>query len=281
MGNREALQLLGNRINLPTLPDVVARISRMMDDPRVGLHEIGHVIAEDPGLTARVLRIANSAFYGLSEPVLSAEQAAAVVGARSLRNIAMQASLMQRFEHLSGVPDFDLQDVWSHAMLTARLSEAISRLARVASDLEPEDYYTCGLLHDVGKVILLEGLGEDYVEILRHARTSQHALHLSEEAALGFTHVHVGSLLAARWKLPEPIATAIQFHHGPMAEVIVRPSVAVVAIADQVAYRVASDGDQPAMGNLAALARKVLGITPEGFEQVIALARAQDAGIAS
>ena len=281
MGNREALQLLGNRISLPTLPDVVARISRMMDDPRVGLHEIGQVIAEDPGLTARVLRIANSAFYGLSEPVLTAEQAAAVVGARSLRNIAMQASLMQRFEHLGGVADFDLQEVWSHAMLSARLSEALAKQARVANDLEPEDYYTCGLLHDVGKVILLEGLGEDYFEILRHARASQHALHLSEEATLGFTHVHVGSLLAARWKLPEPIATAIQFHHGPMAEVIARPTVAVVAIADQIAYRVASDSDQPALGNLAALARRVLGIGSEGFEQVLALARMQDAGIAS
>jgi HD-like signal output (HDOD) protein len=97
MGKREALQTFGDRISLPSLPDVVMRVNAMIDDPNVGLSEIGRLAATDPSITARVLRLANSGYYGLREQVTSAEQAATVIGSRALRNVAMQVSILQRY----------------------------------------------------------------------------------------------------------------------------------------------------------------------------------------
>ena len=273
MGKREALQAIGSRIALPTLPDVVVRIGAMMDDPKCGPQEIGGVVSSDPALTAKVLRVANSSFYGLREPVLSAEQAATVVGVRTLRNIAMQVSIVQRYEHLSGLAEYDLDELWTHSMFTAQLSQALAEAAGRPAGLSPDDYFTCGLLHDVGKVVLLEGLSEEYLEVLRHARRGGTALHLSEESCLGYTHVDVGSILAARWKLPEPVAMAIEFHHGPTARITGDPAVAVVAIADQLAYRAQSASFEVAVGRLADLAAKLLKVDGRRFERVLEVAR--------
>jgi putative nucleotidyltransferase with HDIG domain len=275
MSKRAALQCLGDRITLPTLPEVVVQINSLMDDPNMGLCEMGAVVAQDPALTAMVLKIANSSFYGLSEPVISADGAASVVGAHSLRNIALQASIMKRYERLMDLPDFDLEELWSHSLFTAQLSRAIAELVEVVEGSSPEDFYTCGLLHDVGKVLLTDGLGEEYLEVIRHARRAGQALHVAEQERLGFTHVEVGALLALHWDLPEAIATAIEFHHGPREAILGNRAVAVVSIADQVAYRAQSRTFEATAERLAALARRVLGIEPADFHGVLEMARTQ------
>ena len=280
MSKREALQRLGDRVTLPTLPEVVARINEKIADPTAGVREIGGVVARDPALTAAVLKIANSPFYGLAEPVLTAEEAATVVGAHPLKNIALQASIMKRYARFANLPDFDLEDLWEHGLFTAQLSKALSRLVSTPLELAPDDFYTCGLLHDVGKVVLLEGLGEEYLEVFRHARKTGRALHLAERELLGFTHVDVGALVAARWDLPEPIATAIEFHHGPREVILARAEVAVVSIADQVAYRARSRTFGPSAERLASLAHGILGVDPNDFQGFLELAQrhAQTAG---
>ena len=273
MSKREALERIGDRLSLPTLPEVVVQINQMVVDPRVGVSEIGAVVAGDPALTAKVLKIANSAFYGLSEPVMTAEAVASVIGVQALRNVALQASIMKRFERFANLPDFDLAELWSHAQQVGQLSRALAQLVRLADGLSPEDFYTCGLLHDVGKVLLLDALGDEYLEVIRAARKSQQTLHATEEAVLGFTHVDVGALLAKRWDLPADVVTAIAFHHGPREEILNNPSVAIVTIADQVSYRAKAGGLEQAGERLADLARRILGVDPKRFEAILELAR--------
>lgn len=273
MSKREALERLGGRLTLPTLPEVVVRINGMIADPKVGVREIGALVGEDPALTAKVLKIANSAFYGLSEPVLSPEEAASVVGVQALRNVALQASIMKRFEHFRSVPGFDLAELWSHAQETAQYSRALAGLTRLEKGLSAEDFYTCGLLHDVGKVVLLDSLGDEYLDVLRSARDTRSTLHACEERALGFNHVDVGALLAKRWDLPDEVVQAIEFHHGPKQEILGSAPVAIVSIADQVAYRSRSQGFEAAGERLADLAERILGVPPDCFETVLAVAR--------
>ena len=131
----------------------------------------------------------------------------------------------------------------------------------------------------MGKVVLLESLSEDYLEVLAHARRTGCALHLSEEQCLGFTHVDVGALLAARWQLPEDVATSIQYHHGPTEKIRGEPAVAVVAIADQIAYRAQSSTFESAAERLATLAHQFLGVPREEFEKVLDVARHQAPGV--
>jgi HD-like signal output (HDOD) protein len=107
MEKRALLEAFGDRISLPSLPEVVLRITAAIDDPAIGVAEMGRIASEDPAVTARVLRLANSGFYGLSEPVTSAERAVTVIGARALRNVAMQCSIVRHYEHLRAIPDFD------------------------------------------------------------------------------------------------------------------------------------------------------------------------------
>jgi putative nucleotidyltransferase with HDIG domain len=273
MGRQEALKQFGDKLTLPSLPDVVMRISAMIDDPNVGLQEMGTLVARDPAITARVLRLANSGYYGLSQQVTNAEQAATVIGARALRNVAMQVSILQRYEHLKNVPDFDLDEVWQHSILTAQVAQGLAESCFRRTGLAPDDFYACGLLHDVGKVVMLEGLGDEYLDCVRHARRTGVTLHVSEADQLGYTHVDVGALLAQQWQLPDKVSAAIEFHHGPTAEIVAHPHVGVIAIADQIAYRASSSTFESALDKLAALGEKLLGITRSEFDAVVERAR--------
>lgn len=273
MGKKEALQVFGDKINLPSLPDVVMRINAMIDDPSVGLQQMGNLVAEDPAVTARVLRLANSGYYGLREQVTSAEHAATVIGSRALRNVAMQVSILKRYEHLRGIPDFDLDDLWQHLILTAQLAQALAEASQQRTGLIPDDFYACGLLHDVGKVVMLEGLTDEYLECLRFARRTGTTLHTAEEQVLGFTHVDVGALLAQQWQLPDKVAAAIEFHHGPTQAIVAHPHVGVIALADQIAYRAGSATFESSLGKLAALAERILGVGRAQFDKVVQQAR--------
>lgn len=273
MGKKEALLALGKRLVLPSPPEVVVRINAMIADRSCGPQEIGRVVGSDPALATRVLSTANSSFYGLQEPVHSAEQAATVIGVRSLRNIAMQASIAQRYEHLEGQRELDLREVWEHAERCAQLAQLLGAASRVDVELAPDEFYTCGLLHDIGKVALLESLGEEYLDLLRTAHERRCALHHQEQEALGFTHVDVGALVAARWKLPQTVALAIAYHHGPNERVLEFPAVAVVAVADQLAYRADLADFEEVGRRLAEISQRVLSVTPSAFQRVVESAR--------
>jgi len=275
MSRKDALQRFGDKINLPSLPDVVMRINAVVDDPNVGLNELGAMVSKDPAVTARVLRLANSGYYGLSQQVTNAEQAATVIGARALRNVAMQVSILQRYEHLKNIPDFDLDEVWQHSALTAQIAQGMAEMCYRRTGLAPDDFYACGLLHDVGKVVMLEGLDDQYLDCVRHARRTGVTLHVAEEQLLGYTHVDVGALLAQQWQLPEKVSMAIEYHHGPTAEIVAHPHVGVIAIADQIAYRASSSTFEAALVKLAALAEKLPGITREEFDKVVEHARTE------
>lgn len=269
MGRREALQTFGDRLTLPSLPDIVMRVNTMIDDPSVGVADLGRVASQDPAVTARVLRLANSGYYGLNEQVTSAEQAVTVIGARALRNVAMQTSILKHYEHLRSVPDFDLDELWKHLTLVARLAQALGKFAAPRTGMQADDFYACGLLHDIGKVVILEGMTEEYLECMRIARRTGSTLHAAEEQVFGFTHIDVGTVLASQWQLPEKVAQAIEYHHGPSSAVLEYPHVGVIAIADQIGYRAGSDTFASATAKLGVLAQKALGITPEQFQRVL------------
>ena len=276
MGKREALETFGDKISLPTLPDVVMRINAVIDDPTVGLAEMGKLVSQDAAITARVLRLANSGYYGLSRQVTHAGQAATVIGARALRNVAMQVSILQRYDHLRSIPDFDLDELWEHSLVTAQLSQSLAELCYRRVGVAPEDFYACGLLHDVGKVVMLEGLTDPYIECMRHARRTGVTLHRAEQQVLGFTHIEVGALLAQQWQLPEKVSHAIEYHHGPSKAIAEHPHVGVVAIADQLAYRAASSTFESAVSRLGEFAERVLGIAPVDFDRIAQGARCAD-----
>ena len=274
MSNPSIQDLIRNNLTIPTLPDMVLRINALIEDPDAGTAEIGALVAEDAPLAAKVLRIANSAYYGLSGECVSTAHASTVLGIKVLKNIVTQVAVIQQFDHLEGNEHFSLRDLWDHAGLTAHLCSKAASLSSLHEVPTPEELYVCGLLHDVGKVVLMDGLGQDYLELARIAGEHGRSLQQVERARLGFTHSDVGAVVAQRWGLPEPIIRAIQFHHGPRQEVAGDVVVSIVAHANLLAHRVKA-GDLDGAGRvLDDGTRGQLGLSEAASEELLEFAAA-------
>jgi HD-like signal output (HDOD) protein len=268
MPPHQAEDLIRNTISLPTLPQVVAKINSLVDDPDVGTREIGAVVAEDAPIAAKVLKIANSAYYGLRETVVSTEHATAVLGVRQLRTIAMQASVISQFDHLRA-SDFDLDGLWRHSVCTGHACAAVARLARARVGLAPEEFHVVGLLHDLGKILLLEGMGQEYLDVLRRAAADRLEPVECEARLLGFDHAHVGSLVAAHWGLPADVVLAIQHHHGPDAALEKSPVAFLVAHTNRMVHAVERGDRDGAVAVLDEAAQRALGLRPTDVEEIV------------
>lgn len=273
MSTQRAQELIRDNLSIPTLPAVVQRISAMIEDPEMGTAEIGAAVGEDAPLAAKVLRIANSAYYGLRERCLSTEQASGVLGVRVLKNVVTQAAVIQQFEHLAGNPDFDIDQIWQHASLTAAACQIIAGHCKGNIGLTPEEFHVCGLLHDIGKVVMVDSLGEQYLAIFAAAKAEGTPLFAKELEQFGFNHTDVGAIIATHWKLPKAVSAAIQFHHGPREAVRDDPIVALVANANLVCHRIADNDIDAAEATLDAETMEFLGIDPSAVPEIVASIR--------
>jgi putative nucleotidyltransferase with HDIG domain len=251
--------LAAKSLNIPTLPAVVQKLREMIADPKSGAADVGRLVSQDPPLAAKVLKIANSAFYGLSQRTVSTEQACTVLGLRVLRNVVTQAAVMTHYEHLSG-RGLDLDALWRHSQFVAQTTYQLARAARAHLGLTPEELQACGLLHDLGKVVLLESLSEEYARVLDLARSQGLPIHVAEKRTLGFDHTDVGAMVAMHWGLPTAVAAVIQFHHGPREAVAANPAVALVANANLVVERTEAGNLAAAAGTLDPATQRFLGL---------------------
>ncbi|MFT7486753.1 MAG: putative nucleotidyltransferase with HDIG domain [Candidatus Paceibacteria bacterium] len=270
MSTQRAKELIRDNLTIPTLPAVVQRISQMIEDPEMGTAEIGAAVGEDAPLAAKVLRIANSSYYGLRERCLSTDQAAGVLGGRVLKNVVTQAAVIQQFEHLAGTPDFDIDKIWRHASLTAAACQTIARACEGKIGLAPEEFHVCGLLHDIGKVVMVDSLGQKYLDIFSMAASLGEPLYVVELRELGFNHTDVGAIIANHWSLPPAVSSAIQFHHGPREAVRDDPIVALVANANLVCHRVENGEIEAAEATLDESTMEFLGIAPRKVPAIVA-----------
>jgi putative nucleotidyltransferase with HDIG domain len=161
-----------------------------------------------------------------------------VLGLRVLRNIVTQVSVIQQFEHLEQETGFDVGGLWKHAVLTAHVCSFLAKRCRKPLGIAAEEFYVCGLLHDVGKIVLLDGLGKEYVQLARAAANDGLPLFVAEKRRWSFNHCDVGAVVASRWGLPQVVSQAIQYHHGPREKVVANPVVALVANTNLFVHRV-------------------------------------------
>lgn len=237
--------LIKSNLTLPTIPEVVAKVNRIIADPESGTRDLGEIVDQDAPLAAKVLRIANSAYYGAEECV-STTHACTILGMRVLKNLVMQVAVMRQFEHLERT-GFDIAGLWEHAVQTAQIASFLASARPEATHRKPDDLYGCGLLHDIGKIVMLDGLGAGYVEVVNKAADRNLPVHLIEKMELGFDHTDVGMVVAERWGMPKDLAEAIEFHHAPDQVLENRRIAALVWCANQIAHE-AADGNPAAAG---------------------------------
>jgi len=255
-----------NRVSdLPTLPSVVARVNEMVGDPSVSAGNINDVISKDVALSSRILKLVNSAFYGFPRRIASVTHAIVILGFNSVRNVTLSASVFEAFE-AKDLP-FGYRDFWVHSIGVAVATNVIARQKRLA---DVEDAFMCGLLHDIGKVVLHQFARDDFARALNYAQDKDCLLFDAEVEVLGASHAHIGGLLTDRWRLPPKIVDVIRFHHSPMEAAEARELTATVHIADAFAraLMIGSGGDRK-IPKADPAAWSLLGLDKEGPGQLM------------
>jgi HD-like signal output (HDOD) protein len=205
--------LVKGAVRLISLPEVFVKVTRMVDDPRTSGAMIARVIGEDPVLTARLLRVANSPLYGFPTRIDTISRAIAVIGTRGLRDLVLAYAAI---DTLSRFKDglIDMEAFWHRSLFCALTARLLGVRLRV---IEAEALFVTGLLHDIGQLIIVHKLPEMARETHLRARDSGMHLHILEHAVIGFDHAEVGGELLRQWLLPEHIWEAVQCHHSPGA----------------------------------------------------------------
>lgn len=207
----EALKKLVQEI--PPLPDLVLRLLEMCRDPEVPPRDIVEVIKLDPAITMKVLRLCNSPFYGLPRKVISLQEAMVYLGTDALVNFVLAGCLSSFYSQENEGYGLDAGELWRHAVGTAICSQ------QIAEKVNPEltsMAFTCGLLHDVGKIVLNSFVAEEFQKMLEMVEKEGVSFLEAEKQVLGYTHPMVGADIARNWNLPEEIVESIRYHHEPL-----------------------------------------------------------------
>jgi len=199
--------------NLPVLPQVAMRVTERMQSPTATLAEISDLIKSDPGLSTRVLKLANSSYYSIPGGVSDVSKALQFLGFNTIAQIVLTSSVIGSFRN-PGIPEFPLAPFWLHSFAVGQLAEIAARSLQLKS---PSEAFVGGLLHDVGKLILLEVAPEQLQKTVRIAREKKISFVAAETESGAPSHVLLGVELARHWRLPDPIRLSIENHHASPA----------------------------------------------------------------
>lgn len=248
---KDARELLERIDDLPPLPAVAARVMAMADDQHSSALDLAQVLSADQALTARLIRISNSAYYGFARKVSTVREAVVVLGFKQVRQVAVSASLMNAFDRGRIADDvFDLDLFWGHSVAVAVAAEGIAKRTREA---KPEDAFTAGILHDIGRLVLRMTLPVEFRKAVILARNGAMHLHLAEALMTGYDHQGVGRALGELWKFPAHLIDAVACHHDQRITPSRDGLSGCVAQADRLAHHYGLycgfdlDGDVPPM----------------------------------
>lgn len=212
-------------------PDVCIRIFELMEDDAASAPAIGDVISRDTSLTARLLRIVNSPFYGFSRRIDTVSRAVAVIGTSELYNLAVAVTAVTSF---SRIPNFvvNIDTFWRHGICAGIIARALARRCKI---LHPERLFVAGVLHDVGSLIVYQRAPELARDLLLSSQGNEALLARGEAQTLGFDHAELGAMLLDAWQLPQELTDAIRWHHDPASARHSQLEAAILHIADAIA----------------------------------------------
>lgn len=228
-------QIIHEADNLPALPNVVNEIMEQMENEDVVPMDFTEIISKDPIITGKTLKLANSAFYGYSRSIDTISQAVVILGLDTLRSLVIAVSAHNLFKSTKSSLQLDLEKLWQHSLFTAICAKSIVRKLGFNN---PEKYFIAGLLHDVGKILMLNYINKYYEKIEDTANKGKYPFYLAEKKVLGYNHQEIGEKLVFFWKLPQLIIDVVGFHHQPeKIETKNNLAVAVISVANQISYK--------------------------------------------
>ncbi len=207
--------MLSNFEELPTLPDILFQILKILDDPNSGSKELAEVVRLDAPLTAKILRLANSPYYSARGGLADIHRCIAVLGYRTIRQVAICVSVATSVVAAAAQAKgrMDYRELWRHSIATGAIAK---HLAYMAGYPEPEEIFTAGLLHDLGKFVFEIYSPETYGEVMVSRKIHGQTLIEAERAAFGFDHALLGEAFGFSWRFPEILNLCFGHHHDPL-----------------------------------------------------------------
>lgn len=195
--------------DLPAVPEVVSQAIKLTDDPNVSMSSVADLIQRDPALSAKILRVSNSPYYGMRQYVGTLKLALVVLGVREVRNIVLGICVFDSLRDKNG--DVLLANgLWKHSFMVAAIAKALG--ARMNLSIQGEAFIS-GLLHDIGKLVLIRQLGVEYARVYGKNPDGGEPLRAAEQDAFGFTHAAAAAALGIKWNFPVTLTDAIHLHH--------------------------------------------------------------------
>ncbi len=254
-------QILADAGDLAALPQVVMRVIEISNDPGASAPDLERVIATDPALAAKILTLANSAYFGMPRRLSSLREAVVFLGFKSVRTLALAVTSFAVFMGKSDPDALVRRAVWRHSLDTAQCARTLTTLLppSVHESFGGEEAFTGGLLHDIGKMALDHSRHDIYAALVVQAERENTRYFEVEARALPLGHGLIGAALAQHWNLPPPLCEAIAFHHTPRAAQINPRLTATISLANEIAHALAQDcADDPDCLDLRIRAEEVL-----------------------
>jgi HD-like signal output (HDOD) protein len=267
----DTIALLDETVATASAPLVYTRLTEAIANPRASTSLIADIISEDAALTARLLRVVNSAFYGFPFPIDTVSRAVMLVGTQQISDLALATTVMTTF---AGIPEdlVDMESFWLHNVATGVAARILAGLRR-----EPlaERFFVAGVLHDIGRLLLLGQRPAQMREALEHAEQTGRPLLDIERHVFGFDHAALGGALLRTWKLPPTLEDMVAFHHAP-SQCTHSIEAALVHVADVIAHTMplGTSGER-AVPPLEPTAWTLLGFDPGILESTVELMEAQ------
>ncbi len=201
---------------MPSLPITVSKIMEICNDPKTSPADLNKVISIDPVLMGKVMKLINSAYYGLSQEITSLARAIIMLGINTVKNLALSTAVLGTIGSSKEFQALNMEGFWRHSLSTGVTAKIIAKQRKV-DQKNIEEYFIAGLLHDLGKIPMNNKLQEEYLLAMSFSDRDHQPLYRSETEHIGIDHGEVGGMIVSAWKLSEEIQDAVLFHHNPEA----------------------------------------------------------------
>ena len=210
MKTNKVENIIGSVDRLPTLPIIYTKLTNLLQSPNATAKMISDVITEDQAIAVRVLNLVNSAFYSLPQKIGNLKHAIVILGLNQIRNLVLVTSTIKMFKEIKSDSSFDMQKFWEHSIGCAVAARVLAETAYLKS---PDDVFTGGLLHDIGKLVHAIYLQEDFTAVVDDVRESGLPMIEVEKRIFGCDHTYTGKELAIKWNLSQGTVDMIRHHH--------------------------------------------------------------------
>lgn len=249
--------------DLPAMPQVASKVLELSSDPNTSAAQLQQVISDDQAMTARILKIANSAMYSCSRKIKTLTEAIVMLGFNSIRSLVVTSAARNLYNTRKSRSGLKERLLWEHSI---GAGFACRLMAQKHAPALTEEAFLAGLMHDIGKLVLNIRIPENFDEIVQVVYNENRSFHETEQEHFGFTHAEVGALLVNKWKLSPMLEDVIKNHHNPESISPDNPLLLYLDLSNKMCHKMGIGfSDEPDLNLVDSPANKILGLSEESF----------------